>query len=56
MVHAVKCGCEKPQNFLGQLVKQSLASAYQNRVLRHFQLAQRFHVNTIYREQFYESI
>ena len=27
-----------------------------NRVLSHFQFAERFNVNTIYREQFHESI
>ena len=33
-----------------------LASVKENRVLSHFQFAQRFYVNTIYREQFYESM
>ena len=39
-----------------QLFKLSLASVSQNRVLRHFQIAERFNVNTIYREQFHESM
>ena len=41
-----------------QLFKRSLlqhcliALVLKNRFLRHFQFAQRFHLNTIYREQF----
>ena len=35
--------------------KRSLASVWQNRVLSHFQFAERFHKNTIYREQFMKS-
>ena len=38
-------------NSWSKLFKQSLASVKQNRVLRHFQFAERFNVNTIYCEQ-----
>ena len=41
---------------MGQLFRRSLASVYQNRVLRHFQFTERFYVHTFYREQFHESI
>ena len=41
---------------MGQLVKQGLTSVKQNRVIIHFQFAERFYVNTIYCEQFHESI
>ena len=30
---------------MGQLFKQRLASVYQNRILRHFQFAERFYVD-----------
>ena len=43
-------------NSWGQLFKRSLASIKQNRVLSHFLFAQRFYLNTIYCEQFCESI
>ena len=35
-----------------QLFKRSPASVIYNRVLSHFQFAERFYVNAIYREQF----
>ena len=38
------------------LFERSLASVKQNRVLSHFQFAQRFYLNTIYREKFHENI
>ena len=41
---------------MGQIFKLSLGSIYQNRVLSHFQFAQRFYLNIIYCEQFSESI
>ena len=41
---------------MGQLFKQGFTSVKQNRVLSHFQFAERFYVNTIYCEQFHESI
>ena len=41
---------------MGQLFKRSLASVEQNRVLSHFQFAERFYVNAIYREQFHWSV
>ena len=41
---------------LGQLFKQGLTSVEQNGVLSHFLFAERFYVNTIYCEQFHESI
>ena len=44
----------KNENPLGQLFKQSLASVWQNRVLSHFQFAERFYINTTYREEFHE--
>ena len=37
-------------------IKEDLTSVKQNRVLSHFQFAERFYVNTIYCEQFHESI
>ena len=40
----------------GQLFKRSLASVKQNRVLRHFQFAQCFYLNTICREKFHENM
>ena len=36
----------------GQLFKRSPATVIYNRVLSHFQFAERFYVNAIYREQF----
>ena len=39
-------------DFFGQLLKRSPASVIYNRVLSHFQFAERFYVNAIYREQF----
>ena len=41
---------------LGQLFKQSLARVEQNRVLGHFQFAQRFYLNITYREQYQYSM
>ena len=43
------------KNPKGQLFKRSLASVWQKRVLSHFQFAERFYKNTIYREQFMKS-
>ena len=40
----------------GQLFKRSLASVWQNSVLSHFQFAERFFVNIIFREKFNDSI
>ena len=40
----------------GQLLERSLASVQQNLVLFHFQFAEHFYANTIYREQFHESM
>ena len=44
----------------GQLFKRSLSGVWQTPALltklSHFQFAERFYVNTIYREQFHESI
>ena len=37
----------------GLLFKRSLTSVYQNRVLSHFQFAQRFYLSTICRGQFH---
>ena len=42
-------------HFFGQLFKRSSASVIYNRVLSHFQFAERFYVNAIYREQFHDS-
>ena len=39
----------KQTNTLGQLFKRSLVK----RALSHFQFAERFYVNTVYREQFH---
>ena len=39
-----------------QYLKRSLASVQQNRVLSRLHFAERSYVNTIYREQFHESI
>ena len=44
------------KKIMGQLFQRILASVWQNRVLSHFQFAERFCVNTIYREKFNESI
>ena len=41
---------------MGQIFKRSLDSVKQNRVLSHFQFAQRFYLTIIYCEQFYESL
>ena len=46
----------RPQNTLGRLFKRRLTSVSKNRVLSHFQFAQRFYLNTICREQFHQSI
>ena len=42
-------------DFFGQLFKRSSASVNYNRVVSHFQFAERFYVNAIYREQFHDS-
>ena len=44
------------QDTLGQVFKRSIASVRQNRVLiKRFSVAERFYVNTMFREQFQES-
>ena len=44
------------QDTLGQVFKRSIASVWQNRVLiKRFSVAERFYVNTMFREQFQES-
>ena len=48
-------GPERP-DIKGQLFKRSLASVKQDRVLSHFQFAERFYISTIYREEFHEII
>ena len=42
-------------DFFGQLLKRSSASVNYNRVVSHFQFAERFYVNAIDREQFHDS-
>ena len=39
--------------FQGRLFQRSLASVQQNCVLSHFHFAERFYVNTIFREEFH---
>ena len=41
--------------FFGQLFKRSSASVNYNRVVSHFQFAERFYVNAIDREQFHDN-
>ena len=48
----VRSCCFANWNLLGQLFKRSLAIVWPNGVLSHFQFAQRFYLNTIYREKF----
>ena len=42
-------------DFFGQLFKRSSASVNYNRVVSHFQFAERFYLNAIDREQFHDS-
>ena len=43
-------------DFKGQVFQRSLAIVQQDRVLSHFQFAERFYVDTSYREQFHKSL